>query len=231
MQTLPYELVNIIVNYIPKITDKRQFSKTCIPYNKITKKVIQLQESIIKYEHFDYPIEHCKEKFTLELCNDGYFDLIPDSYLTPDNNVIVKALTIYDQFELLNKTLENGCELFKYKTEYDEWYIDDDNIGINGNNLDNTCDHAVISGNLQLLIWARQSGCEWNDNTFELAAKYGHLHILKYLKDNNCDYNIYSYWHPVKNGDLHVLEWLYNEGYGMNESDGTNQLCQFAAEN
>src|SRR4051812_48235518 len=113
MQSLPPELINIIANYTQKITDKRQFSKTCKLYNNITKPLIQLQESTIKFKHFEYPTKYCMEKFTLELCNDGYFDKIPDSYLIPYNLFIVKALTIYGQLELLKKAIENGCELFK----------------------------------------------------------------------------------------------------------------------
>ncbi len=168
MNTLPLELINIIVTYIPKITDKRQFTQTCKTYNNITKPIIKNQETILKVDHskirrqdvilkinrFEYPQICCMEKFTIELCNDSYFNKIPNYYLTPKNNIIVKALTIYGQIELLKRAINNGCELFKdLRDEGDYEY----------NNLDNnSCAHAVFSGEINVLKFVRSHGCQWN---------------------------------------------------------------------
>ena len=49
METLPHEIVLEIFNNIQKITDKRQFLRTCKTYNNITKQLM----SKIKYALFD----------------------------------------------------------------------------------------------------------------------------------------------------------------------------------
>ncbi len=71
MQTLPIEIIEQIVSYIPKITDKRQFTRICKLCNIIAYPIIQNQESKIKIRGFIYTTEKCVEKFTLELCNDA----------------------------------------------------------------------------------------------------------------------------------------------------------------
>jgi hypothetical protein len=56
MLYLPLELITIIVTYMSKITDKRQFTQTCKSYNTITKPIIQNQESTLIIKYFEYPI-------------------------------------------------------------------------------------------------------------------------------------------------------------------------------
>ncbi len=89
MQTLPPELINIIATYINKITDKRQFARTCETYNNSMKQLIQKQELIIKIKYSEYPINYCKAKFMFELLNDSHINKNPNYYLTKGDNFFI----------------------------------------------------------------------------------------------------------------------------------------------
>ena len=43
------------------------------------------------------------EKFTIELCHDKYFDMIPNSYLTPNNKALAVIAGAFDCIEILKK--------------------------------------------------------------------------------------------------------------------------------
>ncbi len=214
MQTLPIEIIEQIVSYIPNITDKRQLTQTCKLCNAITYQIIQNQESKIKIKGFIYPTEKCVEKFTLELCNDAYFNMIPISYLTPKNNVIVKALTVYNQMELLKIALSNNCKLLVENRKKDEKYND------------NSCLHAIISGNIEMLKFVRLHGCKWNGEIFDLAAKHNNFDIIKFLKEYGCEMGHWAGKFAAINGNIIMLEWLIANGHELDA-----KLCSYAAVN
>jgi hypothetical protein len=220
MNNLPLELITIIINYISKITDKRQFTQTCKTYNNLTTPLIKSQELTIKIKHFKYPgNDNCVEKFTLELCNDSYFDKIPKYYLYPYNLYLVKALVIYNQLELLEIAISNGCYLYKY--------IDDVKYKYDDRNS-NSCAHAVISGNIEMLIFVRLHGCEWDGKIFELAAQYNHLHILKFLVKYGCEISdsttICTSEYAAENGNIDMINWLIENHYTT-----SFDMCEIAA--
>ncbi len=216
MDTLPPELITIIVTYIQKITDKRQFAQTCITYNNITKSIIHNQETTLKIKYFVYPINYCMEKFTLELCNDLYFNKIPTYYLSPQNKIIVRALTIYGQIELLEFAMKYGCNLYK-EIDMDMYEpIDVDN--------NNSCSHAVIGGNIDMLIFVRSHGCEWNEDTLELAAKINQFNMLKFLKNNGCVINNSVSIRVAENGNVEIMNWLMENSCIIDDL-----VCEFAA--
>jgi hypothetical protein len=200
MLYLPLEIITIIVVYIPKITDKRQFTQTCKSYNTITKSIIQKQESTLIIKYFEFPNNYCVEKFTLELCNDLYFDKIPNYYLGPQNKIIVRVLTIYGQIELLKLAMEYGSDLFR---EIDEDMYDP----IDENNI-NSCSHAVIGGNIDMFVLVRSHGCKWNKDTLVLAAKVNQFRMLKFLNNNGCEMDDYISVYVAENGNTEIMEWL-----------------------
>ncbi len=204
MQTLPTEIIEQIILYLPKITDKRHLTQTCKLCNVILYLLIQNQESKIKIKHFKYTIKISVEKFTLELCNDSYFNLIPNSYLTSKNNVIVKALTIYGQIEILKLALNNNCKLFvKNRKQYDystESYNND------------SCAHAVISGSIKMLKFVRLHGCKWNGETFGFAVQHDNFAMVKFLKEYGCEIPLYVLEYAAGHGNIIMLEWLIENG-------------------
>ncbi len=191
MEQLPTDITLIIFNYIRKITDKRAFTQTCIKFNKITKNIIKKIESIIKIKHFGYPNKYCVEKFTLELCNDSYFHLIPKSYLTYKNEIIVEALSIFGNLKLLEQYVKI------YNNTHDEPF-----------NKYWICKKASIGGHLDILEWAKINGATWDDRTYVNATINGHLHLLKYfIKYIPMNFRI-IYIYAEENGHYHILEWI-----------------------
>ncbi len=116
MQSLPLDVIPIIFGFITKRTDKRQFTRTCKIYNDITKKLITKQKKLQGYIKRNYPFlldddNYCMEKFTFELCNDSYLNLIPKKYIVPENRIITDLLIIIGDFNMLQLAIRNGCEI------------------------------------------------------------------------------------------------------------------------
>ena len=51
------------------------------------------------------------------------------------------------------------------------------------------CSEAAGGGFLEILIWARENGCEWDEDTCAKAAEGGHLEVLKWARENGCDWD------------------------------------------
>ncbi len=193
MDLLPNELISIILNFIHKITDKRQFSKTCILYNNITKIFIKnlcvYNCYIVGDSYFElYPNKYCVERFTIELCDDEYFNLIPDSYLFPHNKIIVKKLIQYNKLKLLQIAAKNGCILDRY-----------------------ACDWAAQYGHKHILMWLRHSNINWGPNTCANAVQYEHFEVLKWIVENGCRLKWECCMYAAENGRLDILIYLRNQ--------------------
>ncbi len=201
METLPNELIPIIVNFIKLITDKRQFARTCKTYNVITKEIIKNVELNFVIPHLNYTSKYCVEKFTLELCHDKYFDLIPPLYFAKYNKSIVHGLSMFGDLKLLKIFIKNYYDT--YKANYD---------------FSSICNNAAIGGHLDILIWGRLNGCDWNNDALMYAAQYGHLHIIKYISKyiHKKDADICA--RAALNGHLNILIWAKEHGYRCNEN-------------
>ncbi len=151
LASLPNELIIIIFNFIEKITDKRQFLKTCKLYNNLTKELIKNAENkfienyrrhgngVVNIYYNLYILYHqrniyCMEKFTLELCYDSYFDMIPKLYFNKNNRQLVTLLVRYGKLDLLKFAIKNGCLLHR-----------------------NTWEIADFYGHLDILKWAKEN--------------------------------------------------------------------------
>ncbi len=133
MNTLPNELILLIFDNILLITDKRKFLRTCIKYNDITKVSMCNFESNYKVKGFCKIDKYCVEKFTLEMCYESYFNMIPTSYINPKNEILIYASIFFDSIETLERAKNNNC------------------------NLENVHCYAVDLGNLDVLKWALQN--------------------------------------------------------------------------
>jgi hypothetical protein len=49
-----------------------------------------------------------------------------------------------------------------------------------------TCELAAKSGHLDILKWARENGCPWNEWTCFYAVENDHLEVLKWARENGC---------------------------------------------
>ncbi len=209
MQTLPNEIIQIIFGYISKITDKRQFARTCKLYNNITKLQMKNINIKLKIKYDYYPNirykrnKYCIENFMIELCHDSYFDMIPTEYITKSNIMIVRMSIIYNNIKLLQMAIDNGCGIFG-----------------------RDCCIAIEYGHLDILKLLIKYGARWDYTYGTLASELGHLNILIWVKENGLYLkfdNLCSY--AIQNGHLNILEWCVNSGTPMHKS-----YCELAAE-
>jgi hypothetical protein len=70
---------------------------------------------------------------------------------------------------------------------------------------DRTC---AVAANLDILMWARENGCEWNSQTFVVSARRGNLKTLTYALENGCKWTSEA----TEAGHLHVLKWVEERG-------------------
>ena len=68
---------------------------------------------------------------------------------------------------------------------------------------------AASMGNLEMVKWMRENGCEWDCWTTGYAAGGGHIELLEWLREQNCP------WHPNTCAfaaeiypQLETLKWL-----------------------
>ncbi len=260
MESFPNELILIIFGYIQKITDKRQFLRTCKRYNNITKNLIKnielefIVKNFEKLNHYCVEIEHgvfnsekiksyCVERFTLELCHDSYFNLMPPSYFNLNNKILVLALAAYNGVELLQIAVDIGhevvagtcdvaasnghLEVLKFARKYDcMWNYTCSEATLNGhlhilkwaiaNGCDwdcVTCCSAATNGYLDILKWVKENGCPWDEHTCAFAAQNGHLECLKWARENGCDWDEFLYTRAGENKQWECLNWARENGY------------------
>src|SRR5436853_7703082 len=108
MNLLLPELIQLIFINIPKISDKRFFIRTCKIYNLLLQGILTTADSNFITDGFDKITKYCKEKFTLELCYDKYFHLLPESYINSNNEVLIRAVLMYGNSKILAYIMNDG---------------------------------------------------------------------------------------------------------------------------
>jgi hypothetical protein len=70
-----------------------------------------------------------------------------------------------------------------------------------------TCAWAAVGGHLDVLKWAREHGCPWDEQTCSAAAGGGHLEVLQWAREHDCPWDRWTCWAAVARGHLEVLKW------------------------
>ena len=81
----------------------------------------------------------------------------------------------------------------------------------------NLCEDAAEHGHLDVLKWARDNGCPWDEKTCYRAAKHGHLEVLKWARENGCPWNEGTCAGAAEGGHLEMLKWARENGCPMDE--------------
>ncbi len=220
MNQLPNELILEIFNHIQKITDKRQFLKTSKIYNEITKQSMFNYEVNYNYSYFPHPNNYCVEKFTVELCHDSYFNLIPDHYISISNELLVRCLSYYNDVSLLELCKLKGCKLY--------WTSEN---GASGGHIPvlewckkNKCNmkfvpyYGIMNGHVHVLKWLQNNGYDFK-NSFQLynyAIQSGHLKVLKFLHEIGCNWDIRTYNFALSIGNKELTKYLIDNGCPTN---------------
>ncbi len=219
MNLLPDELVIEIFNQIQKITDKRNFLRTCKKYNKITSE--SMSNYVFRATLFNCPHYYCVDKYTLELCHDGYFNLIPEHYINKNNKMLIPCLAYYNNIELLELAISKGCsthDIVMYAAlgghiSVLEW------CAKNNYSLYIATHYAIQGGHLHILKWLQSNNIKFNviDNSLcNCAADNGHLEILKFLRGIGCPWNDTTYLYALDNGNKELVKWMEENGCPTN---------------
>ena len=227
MNTLPDELILVIFESIPLITDKRHFLRVNTQYNIITTQSFMNYEKNYKIKDFDKIEYYSVEKFTLELCHDRYFDLIPESYIIPSNNILIKSLSYFNNIKLLELAKLKSC----YMNSVTGYAALGGNLDVvqwaRGNDYywnSITCSNAALNGHLHVLQWLRKNGCKWDRWTCATSALNGHLEVLQWARDNGCVWDRLTCWYAAENGHLSVLKWARENGCDWDQMVYVNAL-------
>ena len=90
-----------------------------------------------------------------------------------------------------------------------------------------TCEVAALGGQLEVLMWLRDSGYPWNtDRTCKDAARGGNLEMLKYFAKNGRPWNEETCCEAAKGGHLEMLKYLHENGCPWDRD-----TCKWAAWN
>jgi hypothetical protein len=62
---------------------------------------------------------------------------------------------------------------------------------------------------LEVLKWARDNGCPWDEETCSSAAMAGELEVLKWARDNGCLLVVEDCLYYAEEADhVEVMNWL-----------------------
>ena len=76
---------------------------------------------------------------------------------------------------------------------------------------------AAEGGHLNVLKYAHENGCPWNEYTCEAAAEGGHLDVLKYAHENGCRWGQGVCTAAARAGHLDVLKYARENGCPWNK--------------
>jgi hypothetical protein len=91
---------------------------------------------------------------------------------------------------------------------------------------EDVCAIAAMHGQLEALQRARELDCPWKVMTAHNAALGGHLEVLQWVRAQGCEWNTSTCSDAAAGGHLNVLQWLTEQGCPWNV--GT---CTSAAKN
>ena len=87
------------------------------------------------------------------------------------------------------------------------------------------CEISSLKGNLEILKWARENNCPWDESTCSHAARGGHLEILKWARENGCPWDENTCSYAAFGGHLEILKWAR-----ANDCPWSERTCACAAE-
>ena len=100
-----------------------------------------------------------------------------------------------------------------------EWFIS--HVG----RLDRKTGYLVAAqGNLDVVKFAHEKKCPWDQYTCQNAADGGHLEVIKFLREKGCPWNEATCYHAAEGGHLHVLKWAHENGCPWNA-----ETCRWGA--
>jgi hypothetical protein len=69
-----------------------------------------------------------------------------------------------------------------------------------------------MHGHLEVLKWAHENGCPWDERTCSWAARGGHLEVLKWARENGCPWDERTCECAAAQRHFDVLVWAHENG-------------------
>jgi hypothetical protein len=88
------------------------------------------------------------------------------------------------------------------------------------------CEDAARSGSIEMIVYARQRGCELNAKVMEAAAERGRLSMCQYLHSEGCALDETAATGAAYYGRIGTLRWLREQGCPW----AAVEVCSKAAE-
>ncbi len=219
MNLIVNDVLILIFEYIPKITDKRSFSRTCKFTYDATREHIRIAR--LKFnEKYGHIYENCPERFIVEQYYDGYINIDEKQYreLITERSIrkngiklslYIKMIIASSNIELLRTAITNG-----YKIGFDPTIID----------------FAILLGQLDILKYLEENRkCFANTNAISIAATAGHLDVVNWLVTKKyLNITPSNYCEAAKNGHLDILKFFVERMNKINAFD-ILKFCGVAA--
>ena len=65
---------------------------------------------------------------------------------------------------------------------------------------------------MDVLQWAREHECPWDEQTCEAAAQGGHLDVLQWARERDCPWDESTCMCAAQSAPLEVLRWAMEHG-------------------
>ena len=132
-----------------------------------------------------------------------------------DKRRLRQTSTLYDikfkEKSLLKELIKDGYDIpDKYLYNYVNRIVKHGRLDlIKKTRTGRLCHLAASYGQLNILIWAHETGHPWDKSTCDKAAH--HLMCLKYLHENGCPWDEYTCMYAAK-GHLGCLKYAHEQG-------------------
>ena len=83
-------------------------------------------------------------------------------------------------------------------------------------NVIKTSFSAAYNGDIEMLKYCVENGCEVDEGTCAVAAEFGNLECLKYLRQKNCPWDKMTSFSAAYNGDIEIMKYCYENGCEVN---------------
>ena len=73
------------------------------------------------------------------------------------------------------------------------------------------CKYAILTGQLEVLKWARSINCEWDLWSCMYAVRSKNIEILKWVHNNGCPWGWWTIVETIEQDNINMLKWLYSQ--------------------
>ncbi|SHO33499.1 Pseudo ankyrin repeat-like [Cedratvirus A11] len=82
-----------------------------------------------------------------------------------------------------------------------------------------TCNKSIQLGYWEVFRWAVTNGCPRDENTCSYTAKYGNLEMLQLLRASGCPWTEWVCINAAYSGNLEMLQWARSQGWFYHPCD------------